>query len=71
MNTDVFRNQWFADNWVWELSDESPDIMLSQDRRGVYFHVDPVEGSTGTAGESIHDVISLKKGTVHIIIIFI
>ncbi|KAM4617648.1 SPRY domain-containing SOCS box protein 3-like isoform 2-T2 [Discoglossus pictus] len=37
-------------SWVWDVKGQSPAVDLSPCQRAVYFHTDPVLGSTGTAG---------------------
>ena len=40
-----------GETWTWDVSNKSPDVVLSADRTAAYFHTDPVIGSTGTAGK--------------------
>lgn len=47
------------ENWVWDVHAKSPAVQLSPCRRAVYFHIDPIVQSEGTAG------VRGTKGFIH------
>ena len=46
-------NGYLDESWWWDVSHKSPDVMLSQNQHAAYFHIDPIQGSVGTAGMSL------------------
>ncbi|XP_051885349.1 SPRY domain-containing SOCS box protein 3 isoform X2 [Pristis pectinata] len=38
------------EHWVWDVNAKSPAVQLSPCQRAVYFHIDPILQSEGTAG---------------------
>ncbi|XP_071797556.1 SPRY domain-containing SOCS box protein 3-like [Asterias amurensis] len=44
------RREYRPDNWCWDGQSKSSDVQLSSNHLAAYFHIDPVEDSTGTAG---------------------
>ena len=41
-----------SDQWVWDKECAPSEVKLSSNLEAAYFHVDPVDESTGTVGES-------------------
>ncbi|XP_046568344.1 SPRY domain-containing SOCS box protein 3-like [Haliotis rubra] len=44
------QREYLNDNWVWDYHTKPPEVLLSSDLEDAYFHTDPVDQSTGTAG---------------------
>lgn len=45
------QREYLNDNWVWDYHTKPPEVLLSPDLEDAYFHTDPVDQSTGTAGK--------------------
>ncbi|XP_048463328.1 SPRY domain-containing SOCS box protein 3 isoform X2 [Rhincodon typus] len=54
-----FSDDFVVECWVWDVNAKSPAVQLSPCRRAVYFHIDPVLQSEGTAG------VRGTKGFIH------
>ena len=46
----IEREHCLVDNWVWDETSKSPEVLLSSDSEAAYFFIDPVNESRGTAG---------------------
>ena len=47
------------EDWIWDQSNCSPEIRLSQDTQAAYFHINPFLESCGTAGIVYYYLIDL------------
>lgn len=47
----IERENCLVDNWVWDETSKSPEVLLSSDSEAAYFFIDPVNESRGTAGK--------------------
>ncbi|XP_043561442.1 SPRY domain-containing SOCS box protein 3 isoform X1 [Chiloscyllium plagiosum] len=54
-----FSDNFVVECWEWDVNAKSPAVQLSPCRRAVYFHIDPVLQSEGTAG------VRGTKGFIH------
>ncbi|MBN3271421.1 SPSB3 protein, partial [Polyodon spathula] len=45
-----FSSDYMEEFWEWDINAKSPAAVLSPCRQAVYFHIDPVRESQGTAG---------------------
>jgi hypothetical protein len=45
-----YESEFRAEKWIWDEQQKSPDVVLSEDKTAAYFHTDPIQESTGTAG---------------------